>query len=349
MIGDNQKVFILDGDVIRGGLNKDLGFTADDRAENIRRISEVTKLFAMSGQICFVAFISPYAKDREFAREIHLKNGLPFFECHIAASLEVCEARDVKGLYAKARAGIVKNFTGVSDPYEEPPKPELKLETGSKSVEACTAEVIKKMIDSGVLKDHTAPRVVESLVQSVTIEEKTEFEALEVLEIDIEQVEYLQTIGEGWTYPLERFMNEMELLEVMHMKTLTNLETGEKSLLSVPITQHVTLEEKTRLEGQSKIAIKCSKISDQILAIIEQPQFYDNRKEEISARIFGTQSVKHPKVDRIMSQGDFLITGAKMRFLKHVEFNDGMDQYRLTPKQIKEQIEAKGADAVYAF
>jgi adenylyl-sulfate kinase len=119
-LGDSHKVFILDGDVIRTGLNKDLGFTAEARAENIRRISEVSKLFALSGQICFVAFISPYSKDRDFAKEIHNKNGIPFYECYISAPLEVCETRDVKGLYKKARAGEIKNFTGVSDPYEAP-------------------------------------------------------------------------------------------------------------------------------------------------------------------------------------------------------------------------------------
>ncbi len=102
MVGDPRKVFVLDGDVIRTGLNKDLGFTATDRAENIRRIPEVTKLFAMSGQVCFVAFISPYSKDRDFARKIHQYNNLPFHECHIAASLEVCEGIDVKALYKQA-------------------------------------------------------------------------------------------------------------------------------------------------------------------------------------------------------------------------------------------------------
>lgn len=93
-------------------------------------------------------------------------------------------------------------------------------------------------------------------------------------------------------------------------------------------------EDKERLQGKEKVAIKCTAISDQILAVIEKPEFYSNRKEEISARVFGTQSVKHPKVERIMAQGDYLITGAKMRFLKHIEFNDGMDMYRLSPKQI---------------
>lgn len=150
MIGDDKKVFILDGDVIRTGLNKDLGFTAQDRTENIRRISEVAKLFAMSGQVCFVAFISPYSKDRDYAKSIHQQAGIDFFECHIAASLEVCEERDVKGLYKKAREGIIKNFTGISDPYEEPKNPDLRLETGSKSLEECSREVIDLMVKKNV-------------------------------------------------------------------------------------------------------------------------------------------------------------------------------------------------------
>jgi len=120
LLGDDKKVFILDGDVIRTGLNKDLGFSATDRAENIRRIAEVSKLFALSGQIVFVAFISPYGKDRDFAKQVHADAGIPFYECHISATLEVCEGRDVKGLYKKARAGVIPHFTGVSDPYEAP-------------------------------------------------------------------------------------------------------------------------------------------------------------------------------------------------------------------------------------
>ena len=151
MIGDKQKVFLLDGDVIRTGLNKDLGFSAEDRAENIRRISEVAKLFASSGQICIVAFISPYQKDREFARKIHKDAGLPFFECHIAASLRVCEERDVKGLYKKARAGIIKNFTGISDPYEEPSTPELFLDTGKFTVQQCMDLILDKLMTTNVL------------------------------------------------------------------------------------------------------------------------------------------------------------------------------------------------------
>jgi adenylyl-sulfate kinase len=135
MLGDTKKVFILDGDVIRTGLNKDLGFSAEDRAENIRRISEVSKLFAMSGQICFVAFISPYSKDRDFGKNIHRQSDIPFYECFINSSLDVCESRDVKGLYKKARAGEIKNFTGISDPYEAPENPDLNIRTDTLSLD----------------------------------------------------------------------------------------------------------------------------------------------------------------------------------------------------------------------
>lgn len=106
---------------IRKGLNKDLGFTAKDREENIRRISEVSKLFALSGQICFVAFISPYSKDRDFAKDIHKEMGIPFYECFINVPLEVCEGRDPKGLYKKARAGEIK----ISQEFQTHMKPLL--------------------------------------------------------------------------------------------------------------------------------------------------------------------------------------------------------------------------------
>lgn len=135
LVGDNKKVFILDGDVIRTGLNKGLGFSNEDRAENIRRIAEVSKLFAMSGQIVFVAFISPYSAGRNFARQIHQDAGLNFAEVYVSASLEVCESRDVKGLYQKAREGVIKNFTGISDPYEAPENPEVNVDTGALNIE----------------------------------------------------------------------------------------------------------------------------------------------------------------------------------------------------------------------
>lgn len=109
------------------------------------------------------------------------------------------------------------------------------------------------------------------------------------------------------------------------MKMITSELDGKKHILSVPITQDVSTEDKDRLQGKEKIAIKCSKVSNEILAVIEEPVFYANRKEEISTRVFGTFGKTHPKIERIMAQGDFLISGKKMHFLRDVEFNDGMD------------------------
>src|SRR5881392_3838582 len=115
-----QLAYVLDGDNIRHGLNKNLGFSAADREENIRRIGEVAKLFSDAGLVVMTAFISPYLKDRDMVRALHAAAGVPFVEVHVATPIAVCETRDPKGLYKKARAGELKNFTGIDDPYEAP-------------------------------------------------------------------------------------------------------------------------------------------------------------------------------------------------------------------------------------
>lgn len=127
----------LDGDNVRHGLNHNLGFSAEDRAENIRRIGEVAKLFADSGAIAVTSFISPYRADRDRCREMHRAAGLSFFEVFVDAPLHVCEQRDPKGMYRKARAGEIKGFTGIDDPYEPPLAPDLILETATSDLETC--------------------------------------------------------------------------------------------------------------------------------------------------------------------------------------------------------------------
>jgi len=168
------------------------------------------------------------------------------------------------------------------------------------------------------------------------------------LDIDIHQVQYLQTISEGWAYPLTGFMNEMQLVESMHMKTVTD-KNGKAHLLSVPITQHVTTAEKEALAGKPAVALKCSAISDKVLAVMHKPSFFANRKEEICTRTFGCFSEKHPKAETIIAQGDWLISAESTRFFHRIQFNDGLDKYRYTPREISEQIKARGADAVYGF
>lgn len=144
----------LDGDNIRFGLNKNLGFSAEDRAENIRRIGEVAKLFADSGCIALTSFISPYRKDRDLCRELHEKDktgAIPFLEVYVDTPIEVCEQRDPKGLYKKARAGEIKGFTGIDDPYEAPSKPELILKPETMSVEQSVAACLDLLRGRGLL------------------------------------------------------------------------------------------------------------------------------------------------------------------------------------------------------
>lgn len=136
----NIHTYILDGDNIRTGLNKDLGFSAEDREENIRRIGEVAKLFVDAGIIVLTAFISPYRKDRDYVRSLVEKG--EFIEVYVKCPIKVCEARDTKGLYYKARRGLIKNFTGVDDTYEEPLNPEIIVETDKETVEESAAKII---------------------------------------------------------------------------------------------------------------------------------------------------------------------------------------------------------------
>jgi adenylylsulfate kinase len=141
--------YVLDGDNVRHGLCKDLGFSDADREENIRRIGEVAKLFLDAGVIVLTAFVSPFRADRDKARD--LVEAGDFFEIFCAADLDVCESRDPKGLYAKARSGAIKEFTGISSPYEAPDTPELKIDTGAQDLAESVNVVIKALQDKGVI------------------------------------------------------------------------------------------------------------------------------------------------------------------------------------------------------
>jgi adenylylsulfate kinase len=140
--------YVLDGDNIRHGLNKNLGFSPEDRQENIRRIGEVAKLFADAGLITTTAFISPYRQDRDAVRDIMLPDR--FIEVFVDCPLEVCENRDPKGLYKKARAGELKGFTGIDAPYEAPQSPELVVNTNELDVAGCTEQVIAYLMEHGL-------------------------------------------------------------------------------------------------------------------------------------------------------------------------------------------------------
>jgi len=145
------RTIVLDGDNLRHGLCSDLGFSDTDRKENLRRVGEVSKLFVESGLIVLTAFISPFIDDRKKVRRLFPHGD--FLEIFVDCSLEVCEERDVKGLYNKARQGVIKDFTGISSPYEPPIKPELTINTSSQTLEESVESVLSLLSDRGLIRD----------------------------------------------------------------------------------------------------------------------------------------------------------------------------------------------------
>jgi adenylylsulfate kinase len=149
VLGKGKLAYVLDGDNVRHGLNKNLGFSPEDRTENIRRIGEVAKLFNDSGVVVFTAFISPYREDRDAVRELMAEGD--FVEVLVDADVATCEDRDPKGLYKKARAGEIPEFTGISAPYEAPERPELVLDTGVQSLQESVEQLVGYLEEKGYL------------------------------------------------------------------------------------------------------------------------------------------------------------------------------------------------------
>lgn len=154
---DGLRPFLLDGDELRRGLNADLGFGEADRQENVRRAGEVALLLARSGALVLASVISPYAAGRAAVRARHEESGVPFFEVFVATPVEVCEARDPKGLYAAARRGEISRFTGVSDPYEPPEAPDLVLVGSGRGPRECALDLVAALRREGVLASVARP------------------------------------------------------------------------------------------------------------------------------------------------------------------------------------------------
>lgn len=335
--------YTLDGDNIRHGLNKNLGFSESDREENIRRIGEVAKLFADGGIVALTAFISPFRKDRDQAREIHKKANLKFFEIFVDAPLDVCESRDVKGLYKKARAGLITGFTGIDQDYEPPVNPDLVLKTGEMTLADCVQSIIQLLQDHGIVpesaKDVVKPlQVPDDQVATLTAEAGT-LPSVEISKLDLQ---WVQVLGEGWATPLSGFMKEREYLQSLHFGCLVD---GGVINQSVPIVLPVSTEDKDRLCESAAIALKYQGTP---VAILRDPEFFEHRKEERVSRQFGISHPDHPYIKMINESGDWLC-GGKLEVLSRILWNDGLDKYRLTPDELRERFREMGADAVFAF
>ncbi|KAK9965445.1 hypothetical protein ABG768_004537 [Culter alburnus] len=335
--------YSLDGDNIRHGLNKNLGFTATDREENIRRIAEVAKLFADAGLVCITSFISPFTKDRNDARKIHENAGLPFFEVFVNAPLEVCESRDVKGLYKKARAGEIKGFTGIDSDYEKPEAPELVLKTGELTVNDCIHQLVDLLKEQDIVPTGVTEEVNELFVPEnkldLVLSDANILPTVTITELDLQ---WVQVLAEGWATPLRGFMREREFLQVLHFGTLLD---GGIINMSVPIVLPVSKEDKERLDGFTAFALE---FKGQKVAIMRNPEFYEHRKEERCARQWGTTCPQHPYIKMVMESGDWL-AGGDLEVFERLRWNDGLDQYRFTPRELRQKFKEMRADAIFAF
>ncbi|XP_055351301.1 bifunctional 3'-phosphoadenosine 5'-phosphosulfate synthase-like isoform X2 [Paramacrobiotus metropolitanus] len=335
--------YVLDGDNIRHGLNNNLGFSPADREENIRRVAEVARLFADSGVVCITSFISPYLKDRENARAIHEKDGLVFMEIFVDAPLQVCEGRDVKGLYKKARAGLIKGFTGIDQAYEPPVSPDLDIKTAEFSVKDSIQQLVTSLQARGIVPSNTADYVRELFVPQgflpAALEEAGRLRSLAINTLDLQ---WVQVLSEGWASPLHGFMREMEYLQSQHFDCLAN---GRQINQSIPIVLTATTEDYEKLKNEKAIVLR---YESKPVAILRNPEFYEHRKEERCARTFGTTNPEHPYIKMIMASGDWLV-GGDLEVFERIRWNDGLDEYRLTPNELRKKFADLGSDAIFAF
>lgn len=343
LISKGIPAYVLDGDNVRHGLNKDLGFSLADREENIRRIGEVSKLFADAGVVCLVSFISPLRKDRDEARLLHENANLPMIECYINTSLEICEDRDTKGLYKKARAGSIKGFTGIDSPYQPPLNPECIVESGTDSIATCVAKVVKVLEGKNIIPAVISVPVIELFVKPDEKAAKiAEAAGLPKLEMSKLSMQWFQILSEGWATPLKGFMREDEFLQSLHFNCVFDHGTHNQS---IPITLDLTTEQKDKLSGSKAI---CLTYLGKDYAIMRNPEFYIHRKEERCARTWGVYTKNHPHIQMIYEQGDWL-AGGELEVLHRVEWGDGLDKYRKTPLELRAKFEEMGADAVFVF
>ncbi|CAL7941951.1 unnamed protein product [Xylocopa violacea] len=342
-ISQGIPAYSLDGDNVRQGLNRNLGFSKEDREENVRRAAEVAKLFADCGIITICSFVSPFEADRRVARKIHDDFNLKFFEIFVKASVETCEARDVKGLYEKARKGMIKSFTGIGQQYEEPTNPDLVVNTEVHNLQTSTRMVIELLRKEGILPG-IRKGVDELFVEEERVDEaRREAENLSSIEITSIDLQWIQVLAEGWATPLRGFMREDQYLQCQHFKTIE--QNGDIINQSIPIVLSVSTAQKERYINAPALTLKHQ---GRAIAILRRPEFFTHRKEERCCREFGTNDLGHPYVKMIHESGDWLV-GGELEVLERIRWNDGLDKYRLTPNEIRKKCEEVGADAVFAF
>jgi len=378
-----KHVYRLDGDNLRTGINRDLTFSEADRAESVRRTGEIATLFADSGVITLVGLISPYRGDRDAVRKRHEEQGIPFYEIFLDVPVDELKKRDPKGQYARVESGELKHFTCIDDPYEPPLQPEITLKTHELEIEQSADILFRRLEMDGILEG--APKLtppglpnpdgdeeIDLHVPAHLREERmAEAETLPKVLISDLDLNWLQVIGEGWASPLKGFMREGTLLEVLHFNSIlvdpfnltdnkdahtstTNFEkftqfrAPDRVSMSVPITLSCTEYTKAAIDNSPHGAVALTTQMGNIVAILRNPEIYPNRKEEIATRMFGVIDMGHPYIKEIYKGGDYLI-GGEVELLDRIKYNDGLDKWRKTTRELMDEFREKGADTVYAF
>lgn len=381
-------VYRLDGDNVRIGLNRDLSFTETDRAESVRRVGEMAALFAEAGVVTLVALVSPFRARRDQVRELHEKMGIPFYEVFVDVPVSVAADRDVKGLYKRAIAGEIKDFTGISAPYEAPLTPDVHLTTHNMTLSDEVDSLLKFLDAHGLLTGVAAPPVgypgvaiadggnavqnFSTMFPDAPIPNVSDtLDALPRVLLRDEDVHWLQVLGEGWASPLKGFMREGVYLQSLHFSSVLvdadNLTNGRLHLhaptnfseyatesvatgkrVNMPVPIVLPINDATKKRIGDATRVVLVSPAGVELAVLSDPEMYAHRKEERIARTFGAMDNGHPYIYEIHKSGNWLL-GGEIELLQRVQYNDELDKYRLTPTELRAKFEAMGADVVLAF
>jgi ATP sulfurylase/adenylyl-sulfate kinase len=356
------RVEVLDGDEVRENLSKGLGFSKEDRDTNIRRIGWVADRLTRNGVFVLVAAISPYRAVRDEVRQLIGD----FIEVHVDCSLEVLMARDVKGLYAKALAGELKNFTGVSDPYEEPLRPEVRVDSATQTVAQSVADIVAVLEGEGYLRravasnglapgldlggelqrpapsglpaPHGGVLAIRLAERARAAELESEAEGLPRIELDAWALSDLELLAGGALSPLSGFLGEADLLSVRD-----RLRLADGTVWSLPVILPVEASTARRLEPGQRLALAAA---GEVLAVLTVSETYVYDRDELAARVYGTGDPAHPGAARLLAQPEWALAGP----VEVIRVPEGsFPEYRLTPTQTRAIFDELGWKTVVGF
>lgn len=336
----------LDGDNCRTGLCKNLSFSPQDREENIRRVGEVARLFADGGIIALASFISPFKRDREMVRLVHEASGLPFFEIHVATPLHICERRDPKGLYKKARAGIIKGFTGIDADYEAPSKADLLVGSKGESIEESLQSVIDFLEARNIIPRSKSSR--EPLVKNWCLMDREkkvqESQSYPLIELQPDGLEWLYALAHGWASPLRGFMIEEELLQTIHHKSVRE-QSGACYDSATPVVLPCNEEQKAVISSAEKLRLVHK---GKLVGVMSGPKVFSSYKQQRRKLQYWSFESKSEEVQALMECPDFNV-GGSVEVFEDITFDDGLDHLRRAPQWYYENFQTLGADAVVSF